>query len=131
MKWRLVLLGVILVVGCGKSEKTLDRRGRATACHVHNVALKEETREAKPRFTVSWEPEFEKAMRSEFPYLGHAFGIRDQSVTRVIVRYCPKCREARDKWRRDDSAQGENEPNQALQETSDSAPSAESGAPEG
>ena len=119
MKWLTVLLGVIVIVGCQKSDPSsnvatqrndLDRRGKTDVCHVHNVKLVEETREAKPRFTVSWEPEFEKAMRSEFPYLGHAFGIADLDVTHVTVRYCPKCRHARDQWHRDDAEKRKQKP---------------------
>ncbi len=87
-------------MGCvNKKEKILDLRGDRTRCEIHQVDLLEETRD-EIRMTISWAPDFEKAMKSQFPHLGLAEGIEDTSgkYVKVKVRYCSLCREARNKW---------------------------------
>jgi hypothetical protein len=91
-------------VGMDKNENpvplnTVDLRGKRKTCTIHGVELLEDKQEAKAGLSVSRDPEYRRACSALFPNLGLApFGIQDPQVKWVLVRYCPKCREARLKW---------------------------------
>ena len=104
----ILLLMILHASGCAsKNEKALDLRGKVTRCEIHQVDLLEETRD-DVRMTISWTPDFEKAMKSRFPHLGLAEGNAATSGIpgKVKVRYCPRCREARNQWVREHEKPG-------------------------
>ncbi len=105
MKYLPILIVLAFLVGCSQpnpttvsSDATLDQRGAASKCPVHNVDLLEGTVDA---VHIEFEPEagFEEARLKRFPYTGNpAVGINNPEIKKVLIRYCPECRKENVKY---------------------------------
>ena len=79
------------------SSRTIDHREQISICEIHNVPLIEEI-VAASNITVEFEKKYEKTMLSRFPHLGFNFGIDTTKYTKVLINYCPRCREENNKY---------------------------------
>lgn len=99
-----VMFTVLILAGCSQqqtareTESIPDYREQISVCEVHNVDLLEETVAPSSVTSIEFELEYENAMHSQFPHLGFPFDVDDADVIKVLINYCPACREANEMW---------------------------------